>query len=76
MFKNIDKETAVLVFKSDILRETTETFLSDILPREDPVRIGPRHPFTCRKRQLNWAVHRMRLEKPRSPVTAGVSLPD
>jgi hypothetical protein len=37
------------------------------------VRVGPPHPLVCRKRQLNGAVLRMRPEKPRPRVTAGVA---
>jgi hypothetical protein len=37
------------------------------------VRIGPPHPHSSRNRRLNWAVLRMRPEKPRSRVTAGVA---
>jgi hypothetical protein len=37
------------------------------------VRIDPRHPLVCRKRRLNGTVLRMRPEKPRSRVTAGVA---
>jgi hypothetical protein len=37
------------------------------------VRIDPPHPHVCRKRRLNGAVLRMRPEKPRSRVTAGVA---
>ena len=36
-------------------------------------RIGPPPPFVCRKRRLNGAVLRMRPEKPRPRVTAGVA---
>jgi hypothetical protein len=37
------------------------------------VRIDPPHPLVCRKRRLNGAVLRMRPEKSRSRVTAGVA---
>jgi hypothetical protein len=37
------------------------------------VRIDPPHPLVCRKRRLNGAVLRMRPEKPRPRVTAGVA---
>jgi hypothetical protein len=37
------------------------------------VRIDPPHPLVRRKRRLNGAVLRMRLEKPRPRVTAGVA---
>jgi hypothetical protein len=37
------------------------------------VRIDPPHPLICRKRRLNGAVLRMRPEKQRSRVTAGVA---
>jgi hypothetical protein len=39
-------------------------------PREG---IDPPHPLVCLKRQLNGAVLRMRPEKPRSRVAAGVA---
>jgi hypothetical protein len=42
-----------------------------------PVRIrvwkGPPHPLVCRKRRLNGAVLRMRPEKPRPRVAAGMA---
>jgi hypothetical protein len=37
------------------------------------VRIDPPHPLVCRNRRLIGAVLRMRPEKPRSCVTAGVA---
>jgi hypothetical protein len=37
------------------------------------VRIDPPHSLMCRKRRLNGAVFRMRPEKARSRVTAGVA---
>jgi hypothetical protein len=37
------------------------------------IRIDPPHPLVCRKRRLNLAVLRMRPEKPKSRVTAGVA---
>jgi hypothetical protein len=37
------------------------------------VRIDRPHPLVCRKRRLNGAVLRMRPEKPRPRVTAGVA---
>jgi hypothetical protein len=37
------------------------------------VGIDPPHPLMCRKRRINWAVLRMRPEKPRPRVTAGVA---
>jgi hypothetical protein len=37
------------------------------------VTIDPSHPLVCRKRRLNAVVLRMRPEKPRSRVTAGVA---
>jgi hypothetical protein len=37
------------------------------------VRIDPPHPLVCHKRRLNGAVLRVRPEKPRSRVTAGVA---
>jgi hypothetical protein len=45
--------------------------------RSSPVwilaRIDPPHPLVCRKRRLNGAILRMRPEKPRPRVTAGVA---
>jgi hypothetical protein len=43
------------------------------LPVRIRVRIGPPHPLVCCKRRLNGAVLRMRPEKPRPRVTAGVA---
>jgi hypothetical protein len=40
--------------------------------REDRVRIDPPHPLVYRERRLNGAVLRIRQEKPRPRVTAGV----
>jgi hypothetical protein len=37
------------------------------------VRIDPPHPLVCHKRRLNGAILRMRPEKPRPRVTAGVA---
>jgi hypothetical protein len=37
------------------------------------IRIDPPHPLVCRKRRLNGAVLRMRPEKPRPRVTAGLA---
>jgi hypothetical protein len=42
-------------------------------PARIRVRIDPPHPLMSRKRRLNGAVLRMRPEKPRSRVTAGVA---
>ena len=44
-----------------------------LTPVKIRVRIGPPHPLVCLKRRLNVAVLRMRPEKPRSRVTAGVA---
>jgi hypothetical protein len=44
-----------------------------VLPVRIRVRIDPPHPHVCRKRRLIGAVLRMRPEKPRSSVTAGVA---
>jgi hypothetical protein len=44
-----------------------------LFPVRIQVRIGPLHPYACRKRRLIGAVLRMRPEKPRSRVTAGVA---
>jgi hypothetical protein len=43
------------------------------IPVRIRVRIDPLHPLVCHKRRLNGAVLRMRPEKPRSRVTAGVT---
>ena len=58
--------TAPILFKFDMMH------LWDI-PVRIRVRIDPPHPLVCRKRRLNGAVLRMRPEKPRSRVTAGVA---
>jgi hypothetical protein len=44
-----------------------------MIPSMIRVRIDPPHPLVCIKRRLNGAVLRMRPEKPRSRVTAGVA---
>jgi hypothetical protein len=51
----------------------TEDISNTAVPMRIRVRIDPPHPLVCRKRRLNWAVLRMRPEKPRSRVTAGVA---
>jgi hypothetical protein len=48
-------------------------FIKIPFPRKDPGRINPPHPLVCRKRRLNGTVLRMRLEKPRSRVKAGLA---
>jgi hypothetical protein len=52
-------------------------FHRDISNEHSPVRIRVRidspHPLVCCKRRLNGAVLRMRPQKPRSRVTAGVA---
>jgi hypothetical protein len=49
-------------------------FLLQIIhPVRIRVRIDPPHPLVCRKRRLNGAVLRIRPEKPRHHVTAGVA---
>jgi hypothetical protein len=47
--------------------------LSRYSPVRIRVRIDPPHPLVCRKRRINGAVLRMRPEKLRSRVTAGVA---
>jgi hypothetical protein len=44
-----------------------------VVPVRIWVRIDPPHVPMCRKRRLNGAVLRVRLEKPRTHVTAGVA---
>jgi hypothetical protein len=46
---------------------------NSIHPVRIRVRIDPSHPLVCRKRRLNGAVLRMRPEKLRPRVTAGVA---
>jgi hypothetical protein len=53
--------------------ETLDSILSSTIPVRIRVRIDPPHPLVCRKRRLNGAVLRMRPEKPRPRVTAGVA---
>jgi hypothetical protein len=58
------------------LKENPETKLDSSFldhPVRIQVRIDPPHPLVCSKRRLNGAVLRMRREKPRSRVTAGVA---
>jgi hypothetical protein len=43
------------------------------VPVRTRVRINTPHPLVCRKRRPDGVVLRMRLEKPRSRVTAGVA---
>jgi hypothetical protein len=43
------------------------------IPVRIRVRIDPPHPLVCRKRRLNGEVLRMRPEKPKPRVTAGVA---
>jgi hypothetical protein len=54
------------------IMSTLYTFLL-VYPMRIRVRIDPPLPLVCRKRRLNGAVLRMRPEKPRSRVTAGVA---
>jgi hypothetical protein len=49
------------------------THFQNCLPVRIRVRIDPPHSLVCRRRRLNRAVLPMRLEKPRSRVTAGVA---
>jgi hypothetical protein len=53
------------------LRMLAVTLVMD--PVRIRVRIVPPHPLVCRKRRLNGAVLRVRPEKPRLRVTAGVA---
>jgi hypothetical protein len=65
------KSTALNNWKMGILKGCTDAYTYH--PVRIRVRIDPPHPLVCRKRRLNGAVHRMRPEKPRSRVTAGVA---
>jgi hypothetical protein len=52
------------IFEYELLTILTSLKTMYIL-NEIRVRIGPLHPFVCRKRRLNGAVRRMRSKKPR-----------
>jgi hypothetical protein len=54
---------------------TADAVTTDAVPIAERirVRIDPPHPLVCRKRRLNGAVLRMRPEKLRSRVIAGVT---
>jgi hypothetical protein len=56
-----------------LLLVLVKMFLLLSLPVRVRVRINPPHPLVCRKRRLNGAVLRMRPEKQRPCVTAGVA---
>jgi hypothetical protein len=63
---------------SRVLQPHIKIYIDDVLPINNHpvrirVRIHPPHPLVCPKRRLNGAVLRMRPEKPRSRVTAGVA---
>jgi hypothetical protein len=63
-----------LTFDLDLgLWKSFHTFVDQMSFPRIRVRIDPPHPLVCRKRRLNGAVLRMRPEKPRSRVTAGVA---
>ena len=72
-------EFGPLVLEKKILKNVQCNFTVSLLsplgegPVRIRVRIGPPHPLVCRKRRLNEAVLRMRPEKPRPRVTAGVA---
>jgi hypothetical protein len=53
--------------------EEVRTHIQELIPVRIRVRIDPPHPLVCRKRRLNREVLRMRPEKPRPRVTAGVA---
>jgi hypothetical protein len=55
-------------FHEDIPQEATKWG-----PVRIQVRTGPQHPLVCRKRQVNVAIFRMKPDKPRPRVTAGVA---
>jgi hypothetical protein len=52
---------------------TTHSISFLCFPVRIRVRIDPPHPLVCRKRRLNGPLLRMRPEKPRPRVTAGVA---
>jgi hypothetical protein len=56
-----------------VLFELFESIYLHMYPVRIRVKIDPPHPLVCRKRRLNGVVLRMRPEKPRSHVTAGVA---
>jgi hypothetical protein len=43
------------------------------IPVRIRLKIGPQYPLACRKRRINGVFLRMRPEKPRPRVTAGVA---
>jgi hypothetical protein len=62
------------VAKHKIIGRKSVNFRQNVnLPVRIRVRIDPPHPLVCRKRRLNGAVLRMRPEKPRLRVEAGVA---
>jgi hypothetical protein len=66
-------ETIKILYTEYSLDTKYFIFFSSCTPVGIRVRIDPPHPLVCRKRRLNGAVLRMRREKPRSRVTAGVA---
>jgi hypothetical protein len=69
-FKSYDSIISNCNFKSIVY---TARFPGHEAPVRIRVRIDPPHSLVCRKRRLNGAVLRMRPEKPRLRVTAGVA---
>jgi hypothetical protein len=65
------------ICKHDIIRGLYSLQIGYISSISEPVmirvRIDSPHPLVCRKRRLNGAVLRMRPEKPRPRVIAGVA---
>jgi hypothetical protein len=71
MYMNVTYTEKKWSFKSSSVHMNIFTFI--YYPLRIRVRIDPPHPLVCHKRRLNGAVLRMRHEKPRSRVTAGVA---
>jgi hypothetical protein len=63
-----------ITFIFPCLKDIINVICSIHNPLRIGVRMDPSHPLVCRKRRLNGAVLRMRPEKRRSRVTAGVVL--
>jgi hypothetical protein len=68
----------VSISQNPSMRILTGTFtltllLNCCIPVRIRVKIDPSYSVVCRKRRLNGIVLRMRSEKPRSRVTAGVA---
>jgi hypothetical protein len=64
--------TVLLEIMHQILLEVLPAMFHTNLPVRIRVRIDTPHPLVCRKRRLDGAVLRMRPEKLRSRVSAGV----